>query len=147
MILLGADHRGYLLKEEIKKYFDKENIEYKDYGTYSEERTDYPIIAKKVCTNMDIEKDKAILICGSGIAMALTANKFKGIRAGVCFNEGAVRDGKQHGNINTLVLPADFINKEESIKIIKLWQELEFLGGRYAEREEMLKEIEKENMR
>ncbi len=147
MIFLGADHRGYKLKEDIKKYLDEKGVQYKDCGTYSEERTDYPLIAKAVCSTMDTKKDKAVLICGSGIAMAMTANKFKGVRAGVCFNEGAVRDGKEHGDLNVLVLPADFMKIDEAVKIVDLWQELKFLEGRYLERQKMLEEIENENMK
>ena len=62
MIYLGADHRGYGLKEEIKKYFESQNVEFKDYGTYSTEVTHYPLIASKVCTDMDVEKD-LVLVC------------------------------------------------------------------------------------
>ena len=76
MIFLGADHRGYDLKEKIKQYLEKQKIEFKDFGTNSTEVTHYPLIAEKVCSNMNTEKDKAILICGSGSGMSMVANKF-----------------------------------------------------------------------
>ena len=77
MIAIGADHGGYRLKEEIKKYFEENSIEYEDYGTYSEERTDYPIYAKKVAEAMvNGSADKGILICRSGYGMTVVANKF-----------------------------------------------------------------------
>ena len=75
MIFLGADHRGFKLKEEIKKYLDEKGYKYSDCGAFSEERSDYPKIAKTVCDKMNKEEDKAILICGSGIGMCMAANK------------------------------------------------------------------------
>lgn len=84
MIAIGSDHGGYQLKEKIKKYLEEKDIEYKDYGTNSEERTDYPIYAKKVAEAIQNgEADKGILICRSGFGMTVVANKFKGIRAAV----------------------------------------------------------------
>ncbi len=81
MIAIGSDHGGYKLKEEIKKYLEEKDIEYKDYGTNSEERADYPEIAKKVAEAIQNgEADKGILICRSGFGMTVAANKFKGIR-------------------------------------------------------------------
>ena len=96
MIFLGADHRGYELKEKIKKYLDSQELEFKDFGTDSTEVTHYPLIAEKVCSSMNPTEDKAILICGSGIGMSMVANKFKGIRAGICQSIEAAKDGKEH---------------------------------------------------
>lgn len=147
MIFLGADHRGYDLKEKIKEYLVSKNIEIKDCGTNSKEVAHYPIIASEVCKNMDKEKDKAILICGSGIGMSMVANKFKGIRAGICTSVMAAKDGKEHSNLNVLVLPGDFISFEDAVEVINTWLESEFLNGRYLDRLNMIKEIEKENMK
>lgn len=147
MIFLGADHRGYDLKEKIKQYLEKQKIEFKDFGTNSTEVTHYPLIAEKVCSNMNTEKDKAILICGSGIGMSMVANKFKGIRAGICQSVEAAKDGKEHSNLNVLVLAGDFISIGEVTKIIDVWLNSEFLNGRYLERLEMIKKIEEKNMK
>lgn len=147
MIFLGADHRGYELKEKIKKYLISKNFEVKDCGTDSKEIAHYPIIATEVCKKMDKEKDKAILICGSGIGMSMVANKFKGIRAGICTSVMAAKDGKEHSNLNVLVLPGDFISFDDAIEVVDTWLESEFLNGRYLERLNMIKEIEKENMK
>ena len=82
MIALGCDHGGYELKQEIKKYLDEKGIEYKDYGCDSLDSVDYPVYAKKVAhAILDGECEKGILICGTGIGISITANKFKGIRA------------------------------------------------------------------
>lgn len=147
MIFLGADHRGYELKEKIKKYLISKNFEVKDCGTDSKEIAHYPIIATEVCKKMDKEKDKAILICGSGIGMSMVANKFKGVRAGICTSVMAAKDGKEHSNLNVLVLAGDFISFDDAIEVVDTWLESEFLNGRYLERLNMIKEIEKENMK
>ncbi len=147
MIFLGADHRGYELKEKIKKYLISKNFEVKDCGTDSKEIAHYPVIATEVCKKMDKEKDKAILICGSGIGMSMVANKFKGVRAGICTSVMAAKDGKEHSNLNVLVLPGDFILLDDAIEVVDTWLESEFLNGRYLERLNMIKEIEKENMK
>ena len=147
MIFLGADHRGYELKEKIKKYLDSQKLEFKDFGTNSTEVTHYPLIAEKVCSSMNPAEDKAILICGSGIGMSMVANKFKGIRAGICQSIESAKDGKEHSNLNVLVLAGDFISMEEASKIIDTWLNSEFLNGRYSERLEMIKKIEEKNMK
>ena len=139
MIFLGADHRGYELKEKIKKYLISKNFEVKDCGTDSKEIAHYPIIATEVCKKMDKEKDKAILICGSGIGMSMVANKFKGVRAGICTSVMAAKDGKEHSNLNVLVLPGDFISFDDAIEVVDTWLESEFLNGRYLERLNMIK--------
>lgn len=147
MIYLGADHNGFELKEAIKKYLNKEKIKYSDEGTDSKEITHYPQIASKVCKKMNQNTDKAILICGAGIGMSMAANKFKGIRAGVCFSEETALDGKQHSDINVLVLAGKHTTPKEAERIIQIWLEKDFLKGRYQKRLEMIKEIENENMK
>lgn len=147
MIFLGADHRGYDLKEKIKKYFDEKDIEYVDCGTNSKEITHYPLIAKKVCTSLNLEKDEAILVCGSGIGMGIVANKFKGIRAGVCLDEESAKHGKEMDHTNVLILSGDWLDIDKAISIIEVWQKSECLDGRYMDRQKMIEEIEKENMK
>ena len=148
MIAIGADHGGYELKEEIKKYFDKNNIEYKDFGTYSEERTDYPIYAKKVAKAIvDGVAEKGILICRSGYGMTVVANKFKGIRAASVTSVDYAKSAKADDDINLITLSGDNTNIDDAIKIINAWQETEFKGGRYKERLDMLEQIENENMK
>lgn len=148
MIALGSDHGGYKLKEEIKKYLEEVGIDYKDFGTDSEERTDYPIYAKKVADAI-IEKecDKGILLCKSGCGMAIVANKFKGIRAGLVINENEAKLAKADDDINVITISGNNTTIEEAIKIIRMWLGTEFKGGRYQERIEMINNIEKENMK
>ena len=148
MIAIGCDHGGYKLKEEIIKYLEEIGIEYKDYGTYSEERTDYPIYAKSVAEAIvSKECDKGILICKSGCGMLITANKFKGIRAGYVTNEDEAKFAKSDDNINIVAISGKNTKVEEAIRIIRMWLGTEFKGGRYQERLDMIERIEKENMK
>lgn len=148
MIALGSDHGGYDLKEEIKKYLDEIGIEYIDYGTDSKERTDYPIFAEKVAQSIQSKEcDSGILICKSGAGMTIVANKFKGIRAALGINEEVSRASKADDNINVLVLPAQYITTSTAIASIRAWIGTEFKGGRYSERLQMIKDIEKDNMK
>lgn len=148
MIGIGSDHRGYNLKNEIKKYLDEVGIEYKDFGTDSTEIAHFPIIAADVSRAVqDKECDIAILICGSGIGMSIAANKFKGIRCALCHDEEDAKSAKEHNNANIIALPADKINKNEAIRAIRIWLASSFLNGRYLERQKMIEEIEKDNMK
>lgn len=148
MIAIGSDHGGYVLKEEIRKYLEEKGIEYKDFGTYSEERVDYPDIAKVVAKAVqNKEADRGILICRSGFGMALVANKFKGIRCTPCFEERAAKFSRMHNDSNVLALGADYVTTNQAICILRMWLATEFEGGRHAERLALLDEIEKENMK
>ncbi|MEI3410548.1 MAG: ribose 5-phosphate isomerase B [Clostridia bacterium] len=148
MIAIGSDHGGYKLKEEIKKYFDEKGIEYKDFGTDSEERTDYPIYAKKVAQAVQSKEcEGGILLCRSGYGMTVVANKFKGIRAASISNEEAAKFAKADDDINVITLGGDYLTINEAICIIRNWLAAEFKGGRYAERLEMINDIESQNMK
>ena len=148
MIAIGCDHGGYKLKEEIKKYLDEIGVKYKDYGSFSEERTDYPIYAKEVAKAVSTKEcDTGILLCRSGHGMAIVANKFKNVRAANLTSEEDARFAKSDDNVNVITLGGDHIETSEAVRIIRTWIGTEFKGGRYQERIEMIEEIEKENMK
>jgi ribose 5-phosphate isomerase B len=148
MIAIGSDHGGYKLKEEIKKYLEEKDIQYKDFGCMSEERADYPNIAKEVSKEVQSKKcDKGILICRSGLGMSIVANKFKGIRCTPCYNENTAKYSRLHNNSNILAIGADEVTVSEAICILRMWLATEFEGGRHLERLEIIEEIEKENMK
>ena len=147
-IAIGADHGGYKLKEEIKKYLNEKQIEFVDFGTDSEERVDYPVIAKDVCKSVQSkEADFGIVICKTGYGMSIVANKFKGIRCATCYNEESAKFAKSHNNINVLGLGAEYISVNDAICILRMIFATEFEGGRHNERLNLIKEIEKENMK
>ena len=148
MIVIGSDHGGYKLKEEIKKYFDEKKIEYVDKGTMSEESVDYPEIAKKVASEVSNKKaDMGILICRSGIGMAMCANKFKNVRCATCYEENTAKFARMHNDANMLALGADYITVNDAICIIRQFIATEFEGGRHIARIDLIREIEKENMK
>ena len=148
MIAIGCDHGGYKLKEELKKYMDEKNIEYKDFGTMSDESIDYPNIAKKVAMAVQSKEcEKGILICRSGIGMSICANKFKGIRCTPCYKEETAKYARMHNDSNVLALGADYITTNEAICIFRMWLATEFEGGRHEERLKLIEEIENENMK
>lgn len=147
-IAIGADHGGYKLKEELKKYLEELELEYIDLGTDSEERVDYPIIAKEVCKRVQTnEADFGIIICKTGYGMSIVANKFKGIRCAACYNQESAKFAKLHNNINVLALGAEYVSVNEAICILRMIFATEFEGGRHNERLNMIKEIEKDNMK
>jgi len=148
MIAMGSDHGGYELKEEIKRYFDEQGIEYKDMGCYSPDRVDYPNIAEAVAKQIvNKQCDKGILICRSGLGMAICANKFKGIRCTPCHNENTAKFSRLHNNSNILALGADGITVNEAICMVRMWLATEFEGGRHTERLNIIERIENENMK
>ena len=138
MIAIGADHGGYELKNKIIDYF-KTTLIFKDFGTNSPESVDYPKIAFLVADSVaNRECEVGIIICRTGVGMSIAANKVKGIRCALCYNEKVGRLCKEHNNANMIALPADMITFEEAIKIIKNWLDTEFAGGRHENRVNMI---------
>ena len=142
MIAIGADHGGFILKEELKKSFEGE-LEFRDFGTFSEESVDYPEIAFKVAESVSRgECEAGILICKSGIGMAICANKVKNIR---CANIDSIKNArlcKQHNDVNVIALSAEDISLEAAKEYIYMWLSSEFLGERHARRVQMISDYE-----
>ena len=142
MIALGCDHGGYELKQEIIKYLEENNIEYKDFGCDSTDSTDYPIYAKRVAIaiqNGDCEK--GILICGTGIGISIAANKVKGIRCGLCTSVEMAHLTKRHNNANMIALGGRTTAPELALAIVDEWLDTDFEGGRHQRRVDMLNEM------
>ena len=119
MLALGCDHGGYELKQEIKKYLEERHIEYRDFGCDSTDSVDYPVYAKKVCRAItNGECDKGILICGTGIGISITANKFKGIRAALCTDCFCAEATRLHNDANVLALGGRVVGPGLAIKIV-----------------------------
>lgn len=138
-IAIGADHRGYALKNAILQSLDDGSIAWSDAGCHNEERCDYPLFAQVVAKQVqDKTVDAGILICGSGIGMSIAANRFKNIYAALVWNVDVARSSKEHDNANILILPADFATKDEAIAMVHAWQDASFLGDRYQERLSMI---------
>lgn len=142
-VAIAADHGGYTLKEEIRKYLKSEGIEYEDFGCNCEDSVDYPDyalpVAEKVATGAF---DRGILICGTGVGMSIAANKVKGIRCALvhdCFTAKATRE---HNDSNVLAMGERVVGPGLALEIAKIWLGTEFSAGRHLRRVEKIKEIE-----
>jgi ribose 5-phosphate isomerase B len=142
-IALANDHRGYRLKEAVKKFLAGRDIEAVDVGTSSEQSVDYPdyggLAAEKVSSG---ECDRGIVICGSGIGMCIVANKYPRVRCALCHDVDAAEMSRKHNNCNVLSLAADKIDETLALKIVRAWLETEFEGGRHQHRIDKITTIE-----
>ncbi len=127
-VFIASDHAGVELKEYLRKHFDLE-----DLGTYDPTSCDYPVYAKKLVGQMK-ETDRGILICGTGIGMSIVANRFKNIRAALCFNEEMAILSRQHNDANVLVLGARIISAETARECVEKFLSTDFEGGRHQRR-------------
>lgn len=142
-ILIGADHAGFSLKETIKIFLVNSGWEVTDEGTFSTEPVDYPdfgiMVAKKVSHG---EFAKGILVCGSGVGMAIVANKFPNVRAALCLDEEGVRLSRLHNDTNILVLAGRRTEPEMAKSIVTIWLKTSFEGGRHQARLEKIRKLE-----
>ena len=148
MIYLGADHRGFKLKEALKALLKEEGYEFEDLGnTVHDPNDDYPDFAVKVAEKVseNPKENKGVLLCGSGVGMDIVANKFKGVRSALVWvdDEALVKQSRQHDDSNVLSLPADHLTGEHAKKIVKLWLETPFLEAeRHQRRVQKIEELE-----
>jgi ribose 5-phosphate isomerase B len=134
-IAIGCDHAGYQLKEYLKNNLVIHGFEFQDYGTYSEASVDYPDVAHPLARDVQSAVyPSGILICGTGNGMAITANKYTGIRAALCWSEEITRFARLHNNANILVLPARFISCEDALQQVLVFFGTDFEGGRHISR-------------
>jgi ribose 5-phosphate isomerase B len=142
-IIVGSDHAGFKLKENLKPYLLKLGYKVNDVGTYSAERCDYPHIAYNLAKQVFSGKyDRGILICYTGIGNSIVANRLPGIRAALCYNIKAAKLSRQHNNSNVLVLGAAFVSAALAKRIVRVWLMTEFTGGRHRRRLNQIKTIE-----
>ncbi|HET6841725.1 MAG TPA: ribose 5-phosphate isomerase B [Candidatus Angelobacter sp.] len=144
-IALGADHAGYELKDRIKQHLQQKGFQVQDHGTSSAESVDYPDYACRVGQDVSAGRsDLGILVCGSGIGMAMAANKVHGIRAANVTTEHEAQMSREHNNANVLTLGARILGAEESFRIVDTWLTTQFAGGRHERRVEKMAAIEQE---
>ena len=136
---LASDHAGFALKQFVKEYLDGRGLEYKDYGTLSEESCDYSDFGHALARGIeDGEVFPGIAICGSGEGIAMTLNKHQGIRAGLAWMPEIAHLIRQHNDANVLVMPGRFIDKETAREIMDEFFATEFEGGRHQRRVEKI---------
>ena len=143
-VAIGCDHGGFQLKEALKEHLSKKGYEVKDFGTYSDEPSDYPMIGYKVSESVSKGKfKKGILVCKSGIGMAIIANKLFNVRSGVCNTVRQARSSRQHNDTNVLSLASEYIDLTKAKKIVNVWLKTSTLPGRHKRRVNQIKRLEK----
>jgi ribose 5-phosphate isomerase B len=134
-ISISSDHAGFELKESIKKFLIKNKFFILDLGPRDDRSVDYPDYAKKLAKNIISKKsDTGILVCGSGIGMAMSANRFKKIRAAVCYNAKSAKLSRSHNNANIIAIGSRLTNKNLAFKLVMIFLKTKFDGGRHKRR-------------
>lgn len=138
-LYLGSDHAGFLLKEALKKHVEAAKIPHTDVGCFSQDTCDYPLIARELAEKIAEYPDSfGVLICGSGIGMSIAANRIKGVRAAECSNEEYAKLARQHNNANVLCMGARLVDEANAKKMMDVFLNTAFEGGRHARRVEQL---------
>jgi ribose 5-phosphate isomerase B len=143
-IAVGSDHRGFAVKERILELLKRLNQEAVDLGTNSCDSVDYPDIAAAVAEKVSTgQVERGILICGTGIGMCITANKFAGVRAAPCHDDLSAEMSRRHNDLNVLCLSADMLGEKLIDRMVEIWLKTEFEGGRHARRVEKINQLER----
>jgi ribose 5-phosphate isomerase B len=142
-IIIGADHAGYALKEAVKAELSAAGRRLVDAGTRGEESVDYPDFGVLAAEGVSSGRfERGILVCGSGVGMAIVANKFPGVRAALCLDEETARLSRQHNDSNVLVLAGRKTDPDTAGRIARVWLETPFEGGRHQKRLDKIRELE-----
>ena len=135
VVAVGADHAGFALKQHLKEWLVAEGHCVLDAGTYSSDSADYPDFAAAVARTVSTgQAERGLLVCGTGIGMAIAANKVSGIRAGVCRDVETARLSRQHNDLNVLALAGRDTAPADAVAIARVWLETPFEGGRHQRR-------------
>lgn len=144
VIAVGADHAGFPLKEEVKAWLVPRGHHVLDFGTHSTDSVDYPDYAAPVAQAVAAgTAERGVLICGSGIGMAMAANKVPGVRAAVCGDPRAAALAREHNDANVLALAGRTTARDQALAILETWLATTFLAGRHARRVEKLAALER----
>jgi ribose 5-phosphate isomerase B len=142
-VAIGSDHRGYDVKRRLATLLQRLGHEVSDYGPQSADSVDYPDFAFQVAKAVSERRaDRGILVCGTGIGMCIAANKVRGVRAAPCHDSITAEMSRRHNDANVLCLSADLLGEELIDRMVRIWLETEFEGGRHARRVEKIQRIE-----
>ena len=142
-IAIGSDHGGYELKKDIIKFLQEEKYTVEDMGTHSKDACDYPMIGFEVAKFVaDGKAAKGILICKTGVGMAIIANKLHGIRAAACYDKEMAKSSREHNDCNIVVLASNYTDIEKAREILKVWLKTDHAGERHERRVKQIKDIE-----
>lgn len=146
-IAIGNDHRGYAAKQRLARLIQEMGHEVLDVGSHNDGYSDYPDYAFAVAERVGRgEVDRGVLICGTGIGMSIAANKVRGVRAACTHDLVTAEMSRRHNDANVLCLSADLQSEETLERIVRLWLETEFEGGRHARRVEKIKTYEQNHV-
>jgi ribose 5-phosphate isomerase B len=142
-IAIAADHAGFALKEKIKQRLAAQGHVLVDSGTDSTESCDYPDFARPVAGQVAQKQvDRGILVCSTGIGMAIAANKISGVRAAPAQSEDEVRLTREHNDANVLTLGARYLDEEQAVRLVEIFLDTQFQGGRHARRLSKIEQLE-----
>jgi ribose 5-phosphate isomerase B len=145
MFIIASDHGGLELKEAVKKFLAERNIVVRDLGTLNSDSVDYPDFGEKAARAVARgEAEKGILICGTGIGMSIVANKFPGVRAALATDEFTARMSKEHNNANIIVMGGRVLTPEEACRMVSVWLDAVFEGGRHQRRLDKIAQVEED---
>ena len=143
MIVIASDHAGLELKQLLMKHLEEKGVEFKDIGTYTSESCHYPLIAADAARGVaDGTYEKGILVCGTGIGMSIAANKIRGIRCAHCSDVYSAEKSREHNEANMIALGGRVVGQGLAEKIVDAFLDTQFLGGRHADRVQMMMELE-----
>ena len=143
MIGIGCDHGGFELKEAVRKHLEEKGIAYRDFGSYTPERCDYPIVAEAVAHAVVAgEVEYGILICGTGIGVSIAANKVRGVRAALCSDCYSAEYTRRHNDANVLTMGARVLGSGLACKIVDTFLSTGFDGSYHADRVALISDIE-----
>jgi ribose 5-phosphate isomerase B len=144
-IAIGADHRGYQLKDQLVPWLRSQGHEVEDKGAVDGGSVDYPDFAAEVARQVSTGKaDRGLLVCATGVGMCIAANKVRGVRATTCADEDTARLSRQHNDVNVLCLAGDRMQSGAAEQVLTTWLQTPFEGGRHARRIEKIAEIERQ---
>jgi len=147
-IVIASDHAGYPLKTAIAKALRERGVEFLDVGTDSEESVNYVEFGEAAMKKLTAgEFDRAVLVCGAGLGMTVVANKFKGVRGTLCLDEYMAEMSRAHNNSNCLTLAGRILPPDEALRILDVWLDTPFEGGRHQVRLDSISDLEEKNFK
>lgn len=147
-LAIASDHGGFHLKKSLLAFLDSRKIEYVDLGVASEDSVDYPDYAAKVAAKVSAgEVDGGVLVCGTGIGMAIAANKYRGVRAAVVTDPYTARMSREHNDANIIAVGGRVLDAAQGVEVLRSWLDAQFQAGRHRQRLDKISEIEKNNFK
>ena len=134
-LAIASDHAGFEMKEHLKTVLQRLGVPFEDLGTHTTDSVDYPDYARKVANALSAGRaDRGVLVCGSGQGMAMAANRHRGVRAALAADEETARLSREHNDANVLAIGGRLVDRARAERILQIWLETPFAGGRHAER-------------